>query len=97
VPEQITPEEAFTNVIELDVDTEPLREHVVQVTYDRAGRRVHYAVDGLTRHIQADIPVVQRLTAGFGLITLRPLSDGHSASCHGQGGTCRIGPLYVSS
>jgi len=97
VPEQTTPEEAFTEVIRLDVDTEPLREHTVQVTYDRAGHRVHYAVDGRTYHIQDDVSVVQRLSIGFGLITLKPIVDGKSTSCHGQGGVCRIGPLYVTS
>jgi hypothetical protein len=97
IPGQTTPEEAFTEVIRLDVGTEPLREHVVQVTYDRAGHRVHYAVDGRTCYIQYDVPVVQRLVTGFGLITLRPIADGQSTSCHGQGGTCRIGPIYVTS
>lgn len=98
IPGVTTPEQAFTEAIDLNVDTEPLREHVVQVVYDRAAGRVHYAVDGRERLVKADLPVVvQQLTTGFGLITLQPITDGKSTSCKGQGGQCQVGPIYVSS
>jgi len=98
IPGVTTPGEAFTEAIDLKVETEPLREHVLQVTYDRAGGRVHYAVDGRERAMRENLPVVvQQLTAGFGLITLQPITDGKSISCKGQGGECRIGPIYVSA
>jgi hypothetical protein len=71
---------------------------VLQVTYDRAGGRVHYAVDGRERLVRENLPVVvQQLTPGFGLLTLRPIAGGKSTSCKGQGGECVIGPIYVSS
>jgi hypothetical protein len=28
---------------------------------------------------------------------LQPIADGQSTSCKGQGGECRIGPIYVSA
>jgi hypothetical protein len=98
IPGQTTPEEAFTEVIELEVSTAPMREHVFQVSYDRAAGSVHYAVDGRERLVRTRLPVeVEQLTTGFGLITLQPIQNGRSTSCRGQGGKCRIGPVYVGT
>jgi hypothetical protein len=96
IPGVVQPHDAFTEVLDLGVATEPGREHKVAVTYDAGANRVVFQVDGRERLVREDIPVpVKQLTTGFGLLTLHPQRDGRSVSCHGQGGSGTWGAFRV--
>ena len=98
IPGVTTEAEAFTEVIDLEVETAPMQEHEFLVSYDRQQNRVGYAVNGVELLVRDDVPVpVDSLTTGFGLITLHPIENGQSVSCRGQGGTLSVGQFYVPS
>jgi len=98
IPGVTTPDQAFTEVVDLGVDTAPDREHEVAMRVDAAARKVDYLVDGelkLTRECFPAVP--ESLVTGFGILTLLPITDGKSVSCHGQGATGKWGPFAVSA
>jgi hypothetical protein len=98
IPGVTTEDEAFTEVVDLQVDTAPDREHEVAVIVDSAAGRVDYLVDGEPRLTRENLPATpESLVAGFGLITLHPIENGRSVSCRGQGGEGRWGPFTVSA
>ncbi|MEP0814771.1 MAG: hypothetical protein HRF49_08925, partial [bacterium] len=86
IPGATTPEQAFTEVVDLGVPTVPMREHEVAVEFDGAGASVRFFVDGAELLVRENVPAVpSQLTCGFGLITLWPIENGKSVSCKGQG------------
>lgn len=98
MPGVTTEEEAFTEVVDLGVDTAPDREHEVALRVDAATRSVDYLIDGEVKLTRENMPVVpESLVTGFGILTLRPIEDGKSVSCHGQGATGTWGPFAVSA
>ena len=96
IPGATTEKEAFTEVLDLRVDTAPMREHDVAVEFDAAAARVRYFVDGEEKLVRENLPAVpKQLTTGFGLITLWPIQYEKSASIKGQGGSLSIGDAAV--
>lgn len=96
IPGITTAEEAFTEVVDLKVSTTPMREHEIKVEYDRSADTVRFFVDGKLRLERKDVPVdVEQLTCGFGFTTLIPIAGGKSVSCKGQGGSLKLGAVYV--
>lgn len=96
IPGATTEKEAFTEVIDLGVETEPMKEHDVAVEFDAAAARVRYFVDGAEKLVRENLPAVpNQLTTGFGLITLWQLENDRSISLKGQGGSLRIGEVGV--
>ena len=87
IPGLTTEDEAFTEVIDLGIQTSPKDLHMLKITYHADANRVAYNVDGIDMLVRENIPVlVKQLTTGFGLITLHPIVNGKSVSCKGQGG-----------
>lgn len=87
----------FTEIIDLDVQTAPLREHSLKIEYDPTGRWARWYVDGQVR-LYREVPMDPRsLQLAFGLITLHPLGPDGSTSLRGQGGTGVWGPFHVST
>lgn len=85
----------YSEVVELNVDTAPLREHEVEVRYDPAAHEVRYLVDGAVRY-QRELPTAPKsLMLGMGLITLYPIENGASTSCRGQGGRGRYSAIQA--
>ena len=96
IPGLTIPEQAFTEVVDLGVPTEPMKEHEIEIAFDAASARASFSVDGAVRLTRDNVPAIPRqLTCGFGLITLRPIENGKSVSCLGQGGTCKLGAVWV--
>lgn len=96
MPGVTTEEEAFTEVVDLGVDTSPEHIHELKITYSAAANSVAYSVDGKEPLVRDNIPVpISQLTTGFGLITLHPIQDGESVSCQGQGGIGSWGAFSV--
>jgi hypothetical protein len=85
----------YSEVIELDVDTAPLREHDVEVCYDPAAHEVRYSVDGALRYRRHLPTAPKSLMLGLGLITLYPIENGSSTSCRGQGGAGRFSAIQA--
>jgi hypothetical protein len=98
IPGAITEEQAFTEVIDLGVDTAPDREHEVGIVFDGAAGKVEYLVDGKLCLTREGVPVLpQTLMAGFGIVTLHPIQNGESVSCRGQGAKGSWGSYEVSA
>jgi hypothetical protein len=98
IPGVTTPDQAFTEVVDLGIDTARDREHEVSVVVDTSASSVDYLVDGEHRLTRENLPAIpELLLTGFGIITLRPIENGRSVSCHGQGGTGKWGPFAVSA
>lgn len=93
IPGLDSPVPPFSEVVDLQVDTAPLREHVVEVCYDPAAGEARYSVDGTERYRRRIETAPASLMLGMGLITLYPITDGMSTSCRGQGGCGRFGPF----
>ncbi len=86
IPGVTSESEAFTNVIDLEVATAPMCDHECEVEYDAEGAAVRYFVDGAEKLKITGVPArANRLTCGFGIITLHPIESGMSVSCRGQG------------
>jgi hypothetical protein len=87
IPGVTAPEEAFTKVIDIGLDTAPDKIMECAVIYDRNGDRAEYYIDGKMVYRVEKVPVkVDRFQTGFGIITLHPIENGKSVSCKGQGG-----------
>lgn len=98
IPGVTTAEEAFTEVVELAVETAPMKEHECRIEYDAERGRALWFVDGEERLVREGIPVTaSRLTIGFGIITLHEIRDGKSTSCRGQGGKGRWGAFQAGT
>ncbi len=95
IPGLESPVPPFSEVVDLQVETAPLREHDVEVRYDPAAREVRYCVDGVERYRRGIATTPPSLMLGLGLITLYPIVDGSSTSCRGQGGLARFGAVQA--
>lgn len=87
MPGITTEKEAFTTVIpieSMDSGKDPLD---CAIEYDQKADTVRYYLNSHLVYEATEIPVkVRALQTGFGIITLHPIQDGRSVSCHGQGG-----------
>jgi hypothetical protein len=85
----------FTEVVDLQVPTAPLREHTVRIDYHPAEHWAKWYIDGVEK-LHRDLKMQpERLSLAFGIITLHPLEGGHSTSIRGQGGKGMWGPFTV--
>jgi hypothetical protein len=95
IPGLESPIAPFSEVVDLQVATEPLREHAVEVRYDPGAHEVRYIVDGVERYRRAIETAPRSIMLGLGLITLYPIADGVSTSCRGQGGRGRFSAVLA--
>ncbi len=87
MPGLTTPREAFTEIVEVGPN-EPGQLSDCRIDYDFQDNRVDYRFNGSKVASRSDLPVRPRnLFIGMGLITLRMIENGRSASLRGQGGT----------
>jgi hypothetical protein len=90
----------FTYMIEAPfagIGTKPGQFHRYQIELDRRAGRVRWHVDDLLAFDTTDLPVMpRRVTLGFGLFTLHPLSGGASRSVRGQGMTATWRNLNIA-
>jgi hypothetical protein len=95
IPGLAGPPAPFSDSHDLGVASAPGLEHEVAVSYDPQAGEVGYFVDGAERQRRALPTRPASLMLGLGLITLRPLENGRSVSCQGQGGLGRWGRIAV--
>ncbi len=88
MPGVTTLEQAFTEVIPVDYAVKQNDFLKCLVVYERNNNAAQFFLDDKLIFTAENIPVkIQSLQTGFGFITLLPITDGHSVSCKGQGGT----------
>lgn len=95
IPGLELPVPPYSEVVELNVATAPLREHEAEVCYDPAAHEVRYLVDGAVRYARHLPTAPTSLMLGLGLITLYPIENGASTSCRGQGGRGRFSGIQA--
>lgn len=89
------PTPPYSDCYGLEAASSPGQEHEVAVVYDPWAGEVSYQVDGAERQRRALPTRPASLMLGMGLITLRPIENGRSVSCQGQGGLGRWGRIAV--
>jgi hypothetical protein len=86
IPRITTAEQAFTNVIPIEIKHLSGEALDCSVIYNRNADSTEYYVDGVLVYRAEQIPVkIDCLQTGFGIITLHPINNGKSVSCKGQG------------
>jgi hypothetical protein len=97
IPGLESPVEPFIDFYDLGVETEPYREHDVEIRYDADRARAQWIVDGEVK-LEKDVPMrPQSVFISRGVLTLHPQVDGQSVSNKGQGGEAVFGPIEVAS
>ena len=87
IPGLTSPDQAFTHLISINRCTSTEEFLQCLIVYDRNNDRTDYYIDNKLIYCAEHVPLkIDRLQAGFGLITLHPIQNGKSRSCRGQGG-----------
>ena len=96
IPGVTTPKEAFTEIVEVAPNQAGKLSDFI-ISYSRPHSRVKFILNGKPVYTRKNLPVLPaNLNIGMGLITLRPIQNGKSASCRGQGGTGIWADIRVS-
>ena len=96
IPGVTSEEEVFTEVTDLKIETAPMKLHECEIEYDATEGTARFFVDGAEKLVRTGVPATaNRLTCGFGIITLHPIEEGMSVSCRGQGCRGSWGAFYA--